>query len=73
MITAEAFRSLANSQGAGYLKAWKAQSILCTLQDIPGILEDRERLRSYLTGCLVMEGFNSVGIDNLVDAILAEK
>ena len=61
--------TFANSQGRGYLKPWKAHSIVMTLATTPAIKECRERLRKYLAGCLEMEGFADAGIDAITDAI----
>ena len=47
-----------NGKGSGYLKPWKANGMLWTLKDIPGILLDDKRLEAYIVNCLTMEGFN---------------
>lgn len=71
MISADELKAVANSQGRGHLKTWKALSITGTLRQMPQIVEDRERLRSYVANCLEMEGFSPNGIDAVVDAIRA--
>ena len=65
--------AVANRQGRGYLKEWKARSIAATVRAIPGIVEDRTRLRKYVANCLEMEGFDSNGIDAVTDAIYAAR
>lgn len=57
-ITAEDLQEYANSFARGYLKSWKAGSMLWTLRDMPGIMENRERLIRYVKNCLLMEGFD---------------
>jgi hypothetical protein len=65
--------AVANSQGRGHLKPWKACSIAMTVTRIPQIVEDRSRLRAYVSNCLEMEGFGPAGIDAVTDAIFAAR
>ena len=60
------FREYANSLESGYLKDWKAVSMIVTLQDdrLP-IISDNVRLLSYLTNCLEMEGFRGPAIEKI--------
>ena len=71
MITPDDLRSIANSQGRGYLKEWKAVSIVGTIKSIPEIASNRDRLRKYIATCLEMEGFSPAGVDAVTDAIHA--
>ncbi len=52
-----ALQDYANSFKLGYLKTWKAASILHTLKSAPEIVRDEVRFLSYLKNCLEMEGF----------------
>lgn len=72
-MTPEKLQSLANAQGRGYLKHWKASSILHTLSRMPEISEDRERLKNYITNCLEMEGFSVDGINIVTDLLRRER
>ena len=63
------FLNLANSQSSGYLKEWKARSMLRTLHEIPSIKENPERLRKWVANCLEMEGFSQDGINTITKAI----
>jgi len=65
MISLEEFQAFANGLGRGYLKQWKAASMLRTLQAIPK--GDRDRLRGWVANCLEMEGFNAAGVDAVTD------
>jgi hypothetical protein len=69
MMTAEEFQHIANASRTGYLKYWKAQSIIGTIKTIPQILEDQDRLKKYLTNCLEMECFGETDITNIMNAI----
>lgn len=62
-------QATANAMGRGYLKHWKAASMLSTLRDIPGIAGDVERLRKWVENCLEMEGFSAAGIDTVTQAL----
>jgi len=66
------FQDYANSFRVGYLKSWKASSILHTLKSAPEIVNDEVRFISYLKNCLVMEGFVQVDIE-LIMGWLYEK
>jgi len=52
-----AFSDFANGFHHGYIKPWKAASMLMTLDQIPAIKEDRDRMIKYVSNCLEMEGF----------------
>ena len=71
MITGDELQEIANAQGHGYLKSWKAHSMVGTLKDLP-LKSDRERLRRWVANCLEMEGFTPSGIDAVTDAIMNE-
>lgn len=62
----------ANSLTAGYLKLWKANGIVGTLDMIPSILQDEDRLNAYLLNCMEMEGFRAHDIGKIRDWILAK-
>lgn len=66
------FQEYANSFNRGYLKTWKASSILFTLFRAPEIVNDEVRFLSYLKNCLEMEGFHSTDIE-LIMGWLYEK
>lgn len=68
MIGWESLQEIANAQGRGYLKTWKACSMVATLRSMD-IASDRDRLRKYVANCLEMEGFRPDGIDAVVAAI----
>ena len=54
----EDLRQFANSLRSGHLKEWKANSIAITVKnDMPNIIQDKDRLLSYVCNCLLMEGF----------------
>ncbi len=58
MTKASELQDFANSIGSnGFLKTWKANGIVSTLEQVPGILKDSVRLNKYLTNSLEMEGF----------------
>lgn len=58
------FQDYANSLRSGYLKTWKASSMIMSLTDprLP-IINDEVRFLSYLKNCLEMEGFHSTDIE----------
>lgn len=60
------FQDYANSLDSGYLKTWKAASMIMSLSDprLP-IISDNVRLLSYLTNCLEMEGFRNTDIEKI--------
>lgn len=59
------FQEYANSFKRGYLKTWKAISILSTLSQIPAITLDSKRMYLYLANCLEMEGFGGFEIEQI--------
>lgn len=59
----EEFETYANSFGRGFLKTWKANSILFTLVRMPQIVNDEVRFLEYLKNCLEMENFRAVDIE----------
>ena len=59
------FQDYANSLSGGYLKAWKANSILRTLKEIPAIAQDNARMSSYLDNCLLLEGFREYDVEKI--------
>lgn len=67
------FQDYANSLRSGYLKTWKASSMIMSLTDprLP-IINDEVRFLSYLKNCLEMEGFNNTSIE-LIMGWLYEK
>lgn len=71
-MTPVEFENLANNveQGSGYLKSWKANSILQVLATIPDIFKDRVCLRQFFDDCLKMEGFTDRGIDEITDVFM---
>lgn len=69
-MTPDELQATANAMGRGYLKHWKAASMLCTLRDIPDIACDNERLRKWVASCLEMEGFSPAGIDTVTQALM---
>ena len=66
------FQEYANSFKRGYLKTWKAIGILSTLDDIPNIAADSNRMYLYLANSLEMEGFGGFDIEQ-IQAWLQEK
>ena len=61
-----------NGLDSGFLKQWKATSMVRTLQDIPAILTDEARLSAYLQNCMVMEGFTAHDIQRVKDWIMTQ-
>ena len=61
-----AFQDYANSLNSGYLKTWKASSMIMSLRDkrLP-IISDNVRLLAYLTNCLEMEGFRNADVEKI--------
>lgn len=54
----EKLQQFANSnEFHGFLKEWKAQSIVYDLVQLPDIMADNQRFTQYMKGCLSMEGF----------------
>ena len=52
------FREFANSMTSGFLKSWKANSMVYELSATPEICAENERLDAYVANCLKMEGFS---------------
>jgi hypothetical protein len=69
MITADELQSIANAQGRGFLKPWKAISMVGTLESMPWLM-DHYRVRKWVENCLAMEGFDEKEIDAVADAIM---
>ena len=70
-MTPEELQDFANAQGRGYLKHWKAVSMIMTLRQLPDIARDRARLRKWAANCLEMEGFTAQGVDAVTDKLAA--
>ncbi len=70
-MDSERLQEIANAQDRGFLKPWKAMSMLRTLRDL-NLKSDRERLRKWVANCLEMEGFSPKGVDAVTDAIMSE-
>lgn len=65
----EPFMEFANTQTFfGYLKAWKATSIMCTIAQMEDEMKG-ERLNKYIHNCLEMEGFLPGACDDIADWI----
>lgn len=62
-MIANQLQDYANGLGGGYLKTWKAISMVQTMRQIPGLTEDNSRLLPYLSNCLEMEGFNGYHVE----------
>lgn len=63
---AKDFQDYSNSLNSGYLKLWKAYSILKLLTDPRvDIIYDSGELLEYLTRCLAMEGFFERDIEKI--------
>jgi hypothetical protein len=56
--TIDTFISFANSLEHGYLKAWKARSMLDTFNQIKSLQNDPDRVLKWVKNCLEMEGFS---------------
>lgn len=68
MIDPEEFIEFANSFPSGFLKTWKAHSIVNTIQDLrDSFINDDERFLKYLRNCLEMEGFSKASIVTIKD------
>lgn len=55
--------AIVSQSRSGYLKPWKAQSMLGTLNQIPDIRKDYDRLLKYVNNSLAMEGFRSDDVE----------
>lgn len=53
----------------GYLKPWKAESIIAMISCDPGWLKPKTLL-SYIYSCLLMEGFSESEVSRITDWIL---
>lgn len=62
MSDAAALKDYANSLDSGYLKSWKASSMMMSL---PHIMSDNIRLLEYLDNCLSMEGFSGFDLEKI--------
>jgi hypothetical protein len=67
------FKTYANSFGQGYLKTWKANGILHTLETMPQMFDDEVRFLAYLKNCLEMEGFRSTDIELIMGWLYERK
>lgn len=67
------FETYANSFGFGFLKQWKAVSILYTLKRMPMIFDDQVRFLDYLKNCLQMEGFRNGDIELIMGWLYERK
>ncbi len=57
----------ANGLKTGYIKPWKAFSIVNTLTRMPEMLRDHERLLAYVRNCLEMESFNTADCEKVAE------
>ena len=55
----------ANSMSSGYLKSWKATSMVRTFQDLIYPSNDKERSLKWVKNCLEMEGFKSADCEQI--------
>jgi hypothetical protein len=67
------FQNYSNSFGQGYLKSWKANSILWQLSKDSGIFDDEVRFLAYLKNCLEMEGFRGADIELIMGWLYERK
>lgn len=63
----------ANSFNHGFLKSWKANSILWQLKDRPDIFDDEVRFLDWLKSSLGMEGFRDVDIELIMGWLYERK
>ena len=70
---AQDLENYANGFDHGFLKSWKANSILQTLKQIPAIIDDEVRFLNYLKNCLEMEGFRGVDIELIMGWLYERK
>lgn len=73
MFNGQQLQDFANSLDSGYVKSWKANSMVNTLTSIPDILADNVRLLNYIDNCLAMEGFSQRGIEDVQKWIIANR
>jgi len=69
LIKWEEFQAFCNEQTCGFVKTWKAKSIVGMLEYMPGIFADKERLFNYVDRCLTMEGFTKEGVTNITNYV----
>jgi hypothetical protein len=67
------FKNYSNSFGIGFLKEWKANSILWALKRMPQIMDDEVRFLSYLKNCLEMEAFRAIDIELIMGWLYERK
>jgi len=67
------FEDYANSFGRGFLKYYKAFSMLETFRQMPSMLDDEVRFLAYLKSCLKMEGFFDTDIELIMGWIYERK
>jgi len=72
MITPEKLLEVANAQTSGFLKDWKARSIVMVLSDSNIVDGGFDKVYDFVQSSLTMEGFTPSGIANVVIAILKE-
>lgn len=72
-FTDQSLMEIANNLNTGYLKPWKALSMIVTLREIPGILKDEERTYRFVKNCLEMEGFYPADIQHITIKLLEHK
>ena len=70
---APALETYANGLGRGYLKFYKAVSIIDTLRQMPQIVDNDKRLFMYLDSCLKMEGFTIEGVGRIMRWVQGQK
>lgn len=65
---------MANADGYGYCKMWKATSIVVTMFDLTsaGAKMDTARLENHLSGSLKMEGFSDTQVSLLTTWLFLE-
>ena len=66
------FQGYVNTCSTGYLKDWKAQSMMAELRINPAIMESRERLYDWVSSCLEMEGFRPDHCEKITTYIMKE-
>ena len=67
------FQNYSNSFNHGYLKQWKANSILWQLKDWQDIFDDEVRFLDWLKNCLGMEGFRDADIELIMGWLYERK
>jgi hypothetical protein len=67
------FQEYANSFSFGFLKAWKANSIILMLKQAPDIFDDEVRFLDYLKSSLGMEGFMERDIELIMGWLYERK